>query len=61
METILTLTSENISDEDNFVSKFQSKISPHNKFFEQPEEELIELKEKQQMEPNKFSSGHIED
>ena len=52
----LSLISEHPTSEDCFESKFQSKISPSNKIFKQPEEELIEFKERKQMEPNKFSS-----
>ena len=57
---VLTITSEHPSSKDNFERKFQSKLSPSNQFFEQPEEELIEFEGKQQMEPNKFSQELIE-
>ena len=42
-----------------FEGNFQTKFSPSNKRIEQPEEELIELKGEQQMEPNTFSSEPI--
>ena len=38
---VLTITSEHPYSEDQFESKSQDKISPYNKNFEQPEEELI--------------------
>ena len=41
---MLNITSENPSSERNFERKFQDKISPSNKSFEQPEEEFIEFK-----------------
>ena len=56
---MLTLTSEKPYSEDNFESKFQAKTSPFNQNFLQLEEELINYK-KEKMEPNKFSSEHIE-
>ena len=34
-------------------------ISPSNKCFEQPDEELIQFKGENQMKPNKFASEHI--
>ena len=57
---LITITSEHPSYEDNFERKLQSKLSPSNQIFKQPEEELIKFNVKQQMEPNKFSSEHIE-
>ena len=48
------------SSEYNFEKKLQDNISPSNQNFElQKEEELIEFKEKQQKEQNKFSSEYI--
>ena len=38
---VLTITSEHPYSECNFERKFQAKIYPSNKSFEQPEEELI--------------------
>ena len=55
---VLNLTSEHPYSEYNLERKFQSKLYPYNNIFEQPEEELIDFKGKQQMEPNKFSSYH---
>ena len=52
---VITLNSEISYSEDNFEGKFQSNITPSNQIFEQPEEELIKFKGKQQMEPNKLS------
>ena len=42
---VLTITSEHPSSEYNFESKSQANISPSDKSFENPEEELIEFKE----------------
>ena len=57
---VITINSENPSSEDHFESKFQDKISSYNQSFEQPEEELIEFKGEQNMDPHKLSSEHIE-
>ena len=35
---VLTITSEHPSSEEKFDRKFQSKITPYNQKFEQPEE-----------------------
>ena len=45
---MLIITSEHPSSEDNFERKFQSNISTSNQIFEQPEEELIGFKGKEQ-------------
>ena len=58
-DEVLTIISEHPYYEDHFESNFQDKISPYNQIFEQPEEELIEFKWEQQMDPNKSSSEHI--
>ena len=47
---MLTITSENPSDEDHFGRKFQANISLSDQGFEKEEEELIEFKGKQKME-----------
>ena len=60
-DEVLTITSEYPSSGDRFESKFQDKISLSNQIFEQPEEEFIDIKGEQQMEPRKFSSEHTED
>ena len=52
---MLTLTSETSSSEDCFGRKFQAALYPYSQSFEQPEEELIEFRVKQQMEPNMLS------
>ena len=57
---VLTLSSKHPYYEVNFERKFQANIYPSNQIFEQPEESLIELKVKQQMEPNMLSSEKIE-
>ena len=57
---MLTLTSEHTYSEYHFITKFQTKISLSDQKFEKQEEELIYFKGKQQMEPNKSSSEHIE-
>ena len=56
---MLTPTSTHPYYECTFERKFQAKIYITNKNFGQSEEYLIELTEKQQMEPKKFSSEHI--
>ena len=56
---VLTITSELPSSEDHFEGKFQAKISSSDKFFEQPEEELIEFKGEKNMKSNKFSLEHF--
>ena len=43
---VLTITSEHPSSEDNFESKSRANISPFDQIYYQPEEELIEFKEK---------------
>ena len=43
---MLTSTYEPTSSEDNFERKLQARIYPSNQFLEQPEEELIEFKQK---------------
>ena len=53
---VLNITSEHLPSEDQFEGKFQDKIYPYYQIFLQPEEELIEFKGEQQMDPNKFSS-----
>ena len=55
---MINLTFETSSAEYSFKRKFQAKLSPYKQIFEQPEEELIDLKVKQQMKPNMFSSEH---
>ena len=57
---MITLTYEHPYSEDTFERKFQANHSPSNQKIEQPEEEFIDFKGKQQMETNKFSSEHIE-
>ena len=56
---MLTIKSEHPSSEDQFERKSQNKISPSNKIFEQPEEEFIEFKGEQKIQPNKFSAENI--
>ena len=56
---MITISSEHTYSECKLERKFQDKISPYNKIFEWTEEESIEFKVEQQMEPNKFSSEHI--
>ena len=53
---MVTLTSETLSYEYCFETKIPAKYDKYDQSFEQQEEELIGLKVKQQMEPNKFSS-----
>ena len=55
---MLTITSEHQYYEYTFDRKFQAKLYTPNNFFEQPEEYLIELMGKKEMEPNKFSLSH---
>ena len=57
---VLTITSEHPSSEDHFERNFQGNISSSNQSLEQPEEELIEFKAKQQMGTKIFPSEHIE-
>ena len=57
---MLTIKSEHPYSGYHFERKFQAKISPYNKISEKPEEKLIEFKGEQQMEPNMFSSEHIQ-
>ena len=57
---MLNLTSETPSSKDFFESKLRDKFDKYDQMFEQPKEKLIELKRKQKMEPNNFSSEHIE-
>ena len=54
------IQNEHPSSEYNFKRKSQDKISPSNQGFEQPEDELIEFKVEQQMNPYRISSEHIE-
>ena len=56
---VLKITSEYLSSGDHLERKFQENISLSNQSFEHQEGELIEFKDKQQMEPNKLSSEHI--
>ena len=56
---VITITSDNPYSEDNFERKLKAKLPPSNKLFSQPEEELLEFRGKQHMEPNKLSSEHI--
>ena len=58
---VLTITSEHPYSEDHFERKLQAKISPSGKKIEKQEKGLINSKGKHQMEPNKFSSEHIQD
>ena len=53
------ITREQTSSEYHFDRKFQANISPSYQVFEQPYEELLELKEKKHMKSNMFSSEHI--
>ena len=56
---MLTLNYEPSSSEDCFETKLQAKFDKSDQIFEQPEEELVELKVKQQMDENKLSSESI--
>ena len=56
---MLTLTSEPPYSEDKFCTKSQSKFATSDQSFENQEEELIDFKGKQQMEPNKLLSENI--
>ena len=51
---MLTPTSEHPSYEDKCEIKSQANISPYNKYFEQPEEELIEFKKKNKWNQKSF-------
>ena len=42
---VLTITSEHESSENNFERKSQAKTSPSNQNFEQPKQEVLELKQ----------------
>ena len=53
---VLTINSEHPSSWYHFERKIHTNISPSNQKTEQPEEELMELKIKQQIESNMFSS-----
>ena len=55
-----TFMTEHSSYEYHFESKYQANSVPSNQISEQLEEKLIDFKGKQKMEPNKFSSDHIQ-
>ena len=57
---LITITFELPCNEDHFENKFQYNIYPSDTSFEKQEQQLIEFKEKQQIEPCILSSEHIE-